>query len=104
MDPDLEAIFKEKKMAGKITKVDFVIRAIKKLRKEPYKGIHSVYSGFNQAFREEFKEDPIKFTSQLAQEGKIFVRPVKGGVMLYLPEDTPASINIKSVLDKIKED
>ena len=104
MDPELKATFKEEEMAGEITKEDFVIRAIKKLRKEPYKGIHSVYSGFNQAFREEFKEDPIKTTNQLAQEDKIFIRPVKGGVLLYLPEDAPASLNIKSVIDKIKED
>lgn len=47
------------------------IRAIKKLRKEPYKGIHSVYSGFNQAFREYFNKDPVEVTTSLAQESKI---------------------------------
>jgi hypothetical protein len=26
----------------------------------------------------------------LAEEGKIVIRPVKGGVMFYLPEDAPA--------------
>jgi hypothetical protein len=90
-------------MAEKISKEDFVIRAIKKLRKEPYKGIHSVYSGFNQAFRAEFKDDPIKTTNRMAEEGKIFIRPVKGGVMLYLPEDAPASLNVQAVIKKIKE-
>ena len=35
----------------KLTEEEFVIQAIKKLRKEPYRGIHSVYSGFNEAFR-----------------------------------------------------
>ena len=29
--------------------------------------------------------------SPVAQEGKIVIRPVKGGVMLYLPEDAPAT-------------
>ena len=27
----------------------------------------------------------------VSQEGKIVIRPVKGGVMLYLPEEAPAS-------------
>ncbi|MCI0468904.1 MAG: hypothetical protein L0Y62_02430, partial [Nitrospirae bacterium] len=70
----------------------FVKKAIVSLRKEGYKGIHTVYSGFNEAFKKYFEgEDPIKTTNQLADEGKIVIRPVKGGVMLYLPEDAPAA-------------
>jgi len=42
----------------KISEYDFVVKAIKKLRKPPYKGIHSVYSGFNQAFKEYFGTNP----------------------------------------------
>ncbi|MCL0042519.1 hypothetical protein M1N65_03675 [Thermodesulfovibrionales bacterium] len=53
--------------------------------------MHTVYSGFNDAFKKYFDDDPVKVTNRLAQEGKITVRPVKGGVMLYLPNDTPAS-------------
>jgi len=34
---------------AKISEEEFVFRAIKRLRKPPYRGIHSVYSGFNQA-------------------------------------------------------
>jgi len=30
-------------------------------------------------------------TNKLSQEGKIVIRPVKGGVMLYLPEEAPVS-------------
>ena len=88
----------------RISEYDFVVRAIKKLRKPPYKGIHSVYSGFNQAFRDYFKKDPVAFTTQIAGEGKIVTRPVKGGVLLYLPEDAPQSERSKSVLDKILEE
>ena len=33
----------------KLTEEEFVLQAIKKLRKEPFRGIHSVYSGFNEA-------------------------------------------------------
>ncbi len=79
-------------MSEKLSYEEFVKKAIVNLRQEGYKGIHTVYSGFNEAFKKYFtNEDPIKTTNQLAQEGKIIIRPVKGGVMLYLPEDAPAS-------------
>ena len=89
-------------MEEKISEYEFVIRAIKKLKKPPYKGIHSVYSGFNQAFREYFNKDPVEATTKLAQEGKIVTRPVKGGATLYLPEEAPSQS--KGVLNKILED
>jgi predicted membrane protein len=71
---------------------EFIRKAIVTLRKEGFKGIHSVFSGFNNAFKKYFEgENPVDVTNKLAQEGKIVIRPVKGGVMLYLPEDAPAS-------------
>lgn len=77
-------------MSAKLSHEEFVKKAIVSLRKEGYKGIHTVYSGFNEAFKKYFDgEDPVKITNQLAQGGKIVIRPVKGGVMLYLPEDAP---------------
>jgi len=55
---------------------EFIRRAIVSLRKEGYKGIHSVYSGFNSAFKKYFNgENPVEVTNRLAQEGKIVVRP-----------------------------
>jgi len=38
-------------MEEKIPEYEFVIRAKKRPKKPPYKGIHSVYNGFNQAFK-----------------------------------------------------
>lgn len=73
--------------SDRMTEEEFVINSIKKLREPPYKGIHSVYSGFNRAFRVYFNKDPVKTTQRLAEEGKLVVKPVKGGVILYLPED-----------------
>lgn len=35
----------------------------------------------------------------MAEEGKVVIRPVRGGVMLYLPNDLPKAK--KSVLQKI---
>ena len=73
----------------KLTYEEFVRRAITSLRQKNYKGIHSVYSGFNEAFSKYFNgEDPVEIINKLAKEGKVVVRPVKGGVMLYLPEDS----------------
>jgi hypothetical protein len=90
-------------MAEKITPEEFVRKAIVSLRKDGYKGIHTVYSGFNEAFKKYFDgEDPVKATNQLAAEGKIIIRPVRGGVMLYLPEDVPSKgQNADDVLKKM---
>jgi hypothetical protein len=77
-------------MTEKLSHEEFIKKAIVKLRKDNYKGIHTVYSGFNQAFKKHFEnDDPIKTTNDLAAQGKIVVRPVRGGVMLYLPEEAP---------------
>lgn len=78
-------------MSEMLSYEEFVRKAIMSLRKEGYKGIHSVYSGFNEAFKKYFVgENPVEVTNRLAQEGKIVIRPVKGGVMFYLPEDAPS--------------
>jgi hypothetical protein len=85
----------------KLTEEEFVRKAVKKLRGK-YKGIHTVYSGFNTAFKQYFGTNPVETTQRLASEGKINIRPVKGGVMIYLPED--AQNTAEDVLKKILED
>ena len=71
----------------------FVIHAIEKLRKGGYRGIHTVYSGFNSAFRDYFgdKADPVGVTTKLAKAGKIATRYAKGGVMIYKPDEAPVA-------------
>ena len=83
---------------NKISYESFVKTAILKLRQKDYKGIHTVYSGFNLAFKNYFKdEDPVKHVKQLEKDEKFAVRIVKGGVMIYLPEDaSSANTNIAS--------
>jgi hypothetical protein len=89
-------------MTEKLSYEEFVKQAILKLRTGDYKGIHTVYSGFNEAFRKYFDgANPIEMTTQLAQEKKIVIRPVKGGVMLYLPEDVPQTSKAEQVLKKM---
>jgi hypothetical protein len=88
-----------------LSEEEFVIEGIKKLRKEPYKGIHSVYSGFNDAFRKHFNEDPIEFTTKMASAGKVEIVPLRSGkgVMLYLPGDGPRGKKTDEALNRILE-
>jgi hypothetical protein len=88
-----------------LSEEEFVIEGIGKLRKEPYKGINSVFSGFNEAFRKHFDKDPIEITSKMASEGRIEIIPLKGGkgVMLYLPGEGPRGRKTEEALKKILE-
>lgn len=83
---------------GRLEKEEFVVRAIKKLRGK-YRGIHTVFSGFNEAFRQYFGEDPRPVTQEMAAKGIVEIRPVKGGVMLYLKGEAPRAGD--DVLQKI---
>jgi hypothetical protein len=85
----------------KLTEEEFVVQAIRKLRKDPYRGIHSVYSGFNEAFRKYFGTNPVEATSRLAHEGKIETRPFKGGVMLFLPGEAPKRASAEEIIQLI---
>jgi len=81
-----------KKERKELNYEEFFKMAILKLRDiSKSHGIHSVFSGFNQAFREYFGEDPIKVTQELANKGEIEIRYVKGGVMIYLSGEAPKS-------------
>lgn len=73
---------------GKLGKEEFVLRAIRKL-KGKYRGIHTVYSGFNEAFRQYFGEDPKPVTQEMANKGMIEIRPTKGGAVIHLKGDAP---------------
>jgi len=86
---------------GKLTEEEFVLQAIKKLRKDPFRGIHSVYSGFNEAFRKYFGTNPVEATSRLAAEGKVETRPFKGGVMLFLPGEAPKRPSAEEVIQLV---
>jgi hypothetical protein len=85
----------------RLNEEEFVHQAIKKLRKEPFRGIHSVYSGFNEAFRKYFGTNPVEATSRLAAEGKIEVRPFKGGAMLFLPGEAPRRPTAEEIIHLI---
>ena len=86
-----------------LTDLEFVSRAITVLRAEGKKGIHSVFSGFNEAFRKYFDgRDPVGATNDLAEDGHIVIRPSKNGVTLYLADDAPESLGkVEKALSKI---
>lgn len=72
-----------------LSKAEFTRRAIKQLRELPEKGIHSEYSGFNDAFRKYFDEDPERAISRLEDRGEIATMDAEGGIMLFLPGEAP---------------
>jgi hypothetical protein len=75
---------------GKLSPADFTLEAIRKLRKPPYKGIHSVFSGFNAAFRKYFPDlDPVQAVVELAEKEIIISTRTRGGVLLYIPGEAP---------------
>ena len=88
----------------KLTEEEFIVQAIKKLRKDPYRGIHSVYSGFNEAFRKYFETNPVEATTKMAAEGKIETRPFKGGIMLFLPGEAPKRPTTDEIIQIIAAD
>lgn len=87
----------------KLTEEEFVLHAIRKLRKDPFRGIHTVYSGFNEAFRQYFGTNPVEATNRLAHEGKIETRPFKGGAMLFLPGEAPKRPSAEEIIRLVLE-
>ncbi len=89
-------------MKKKMTHEEFVTLAILKLRTGNFKGIHTVFSGFNEGFKLYFEgENPVDATTALADEGKIAIRPAKRGVMLYLPGEAPQGSRGENALKKM---
>lgn len=70
------------------------------------KGLHVVFSGLKQAFMKHYqvsdKNAMRGIIDRLCAEGKLAVRPAKGGALIYLPEDAPAEVAPReNLLDKL---
>lgn len=79
---------------AKLTPKEFVLRAYEKLRDPKYKGLHVVYSGFNEAFREYYRDEGLdvrEVIDELVKEEFIKKAPARGGIKIYLPKDAPAT-------------
>lgn len=88
----------------RIPKEKFAVDAIKKLRKGSYKGIHTVFSGFNSAWKEYYGDDPVIGVNKLVEAHVITGHPAKGGFTIGLPEDAPNAKDTKLILNKILMD
>lgn len=90
------------KKETKLSHEEFVRTAVMKLRSENRKGIHCVYSGLNGAIQKYFGVEKAKpVLDKLVAEKKINIRPTKGGVMVYLPEDMPNGTTADDTLAKM---
>jgi hypothetical protein len=89
-------------MEEKLSFEEFVKKANANLRKEGYKGIHTVYSGSNESFKKySAGENPIEATAALAKEGKVVISPAKDGAMLCPPEEAPGAGSAEETLKKM---
>ena len=80
----------------KMTHLEFIQKAYETLRKPGkngvvYVGMHTVFTGFNEAFRKYFDADPVKAVEKLAASGELRVRGARGGAIIYLGDDVAAS-------------
>jgi hypothetical protein len=87
----------------RMTYEDFVKTSIQSLRDPNGKsrGIHVVFSGFNNAFRKYYGEEPQPRVDQLVKDGVIELRPARKGVMIYLPNEAPLARSGDDALIKI---
>lgn len=89
----------------KMDEYQFTVNAIKNLRIFPNKGIHTVFQGYNESFRDYFGTDPVKAVQRMVDEGKIATRLCKGGAIIYLPKDSPElKMKPEDTVDKILKD
>jgi len=75
-------------MNDKLTPEQFIMLAIEKLAPPGRETIHTVFSGFNEAFREYFKDegfDPVVEVNNLFKVGKVSFRLAKGGAIIAKP-------------------
>jgi len=90
---------------GRLTPEEFTIAAIEQLRVEPYNGIHTRRSGFNERFREYYGEgsDPIAATEKLEEAGKIVIGGSRdrSGVMIYKAGEEPEHLRALKAQRKV---
>lgn len=74
----------------------FVLLAIDTLKGEGKEGIHTVFSGFNEAFRAHFAGvDPVKVVDLLVKQGVLEGHPSKKGYTMYPKGKMPTQASKK---------
>ncbi len=88
--------------SDRLTVEQFTLLAIEKLADEGRPMIHTVYSGFNEAFRDYFPgSNPVKETEKLVKEGKIAFRFCRGGALIGKPGAIKAPQSSKVTLKRM---
>jgi len=95
--------------ASKLSKEEFVTRAIQDAcaqvdrNGKPFWGCHTIYTGFDEAFREYFGEDPEPTLLQLEEDGVIRIRDSSDGKgkMVYLAGTFVPRGKAQAFLDRI---
>ena len=88
----------------KLSVEEFVELAFDTLRVEGKLGLHIVFSGFNQGFREYFPElDPREELKKLVDAGKIVLRPAFRGAVIYRPEEAPEILKSQTKGSSLKK-
>lgn len=86
----------------RLTVEEFVVRAIEKLADPGRTTIHTVYSGFNNAFRDYFPGlNPVTETEKLVKEGKVAFRFCPGGALIGKPGAIKALESSMATLKKM---
>ena len=79
-------------MKEKLTEEQFTLLAIKKKKKNEGTTIHTVFSGFNDAFRDYFPGvNPVEAVKKLVADGKVAFRLSRGGAIIGKPGSIQAS-------------
>jgi len=89
----------------KLSKEQFLMRAFERLpnKDKGFKGFQTVISGFNDAFRDYFGQEPVPFLKAQEKAGKIVSRGKKGvpGSYVKLAKDVVKQSNGRKALDKM---
>jgi hypothetical protein len=91
------------KTGKRYTPEEFTLMAIVKLQKPPYKGIHSLYSGFKDAYVKFFPGRNVDADiDDMARRGIIDTRPSKkGGPTMYVGGQDPNKARLNNTLATI---
>jgi hypothetical protein len=78
--------------SARMSEKEFVLTAIRTLRKDGYTSIHTVYSGFNVAFRKYFGTDPVTAVKKFEVDGVVVTQPRKGGAAMWIASEAPPEV------------
>lgn len=77
-------------------KLHTAIRKLESAKSGKYagtKGVHTVFSGLNAELRRKGVSDVVAFWRQAESAGVVATRGAKGGSIVYMPGEKPASVS-----------